>query len=99
MTALHWERYPQVSALPCARTGLTIQSHFGLAHATIDAYGRALQDYLTFCMTHYIVPQIATREHIASYVNDLTQHPHRYGPNVIKPERKDISHDDTNRGD
>ena len=73
MTAIRWERYPQVVALPCACTWLTIQGNLGLASAMIDAYGRALQDYLTFCRAHHIRPQAATRAHIAAYVNDLTQ--------------------------
>jgi integrase/recombinase XerD len=83
MTAIRWERYPQVVALPCACTWLTIQGNLGLASATIDAYGRALQDYLTFCRAHHIRPQAATRAHIAAYVNDLTQRPHRSGSTVV----------------
>src|SRR5207248_11607104 len=57
MTAIRWARYPQVAALPAACTWLTIQSDLGLAGATIEAYGRALQDYLTFCSTQQIVPE------------------------------------------
>ena len=57
MTAIQWERYPQVAALPCARTWLTIQGDLGLARATLEAYGRALQDYLTFCSAHHIAPR------------------------------------------
>lgn len=83
MTAIRWECYPQVAALPCACTWLTIQGNLGLASATIDAYGRALQDYLAFCSAHRIPPQTATRDHIAAYVNDLTQRPHRHGHNII----------------
>ena len=83
MTAIHWARYPQVAALPAACTWLTIQSDLGLAGATIEAYGRALQDYLTFCSAQQIVPETATRAHIAAYVHDLSTRPHRQGPNVI----------------
>jgi integrase/recombinase XerD len=83
MTAIHWARYPQVAALPAAGTWLTIQSDLGLASTTIEAYGRALQDYLTVCCTQPIGPETATHAHIAAYVSDLTARPHRRGPNVI----------------
>jgi hypothetical protein len=42
MTAIHWERYPQVATVPAARTWLTIQGDLGLASATLEAYGHAL---------------------------------------------------------
>jgi site-specific recombinase XerD len=67
-----WKHYPQVETSTQAATWLTIQSNLGLARTTIDAYGRALQEYLRFCMHCHIDPERATREHIASYVNDLT---------------------------
>jgi site-specific recombinase XerD len=68
---IDWKRYPQVEACSQAATWLTIQSHLGLACRTIDAYGRALQEYLLFCIHHQIDPEKATREHVALYVNDL----------------------------
>jgi site-specific recombinase XerD len=83
MTAIHWERYPQVATVSAARTWLTIQGNLGLARATLEAYGRALQDYLTFCRTKSIAPETATRAHLAAYVRDLTTRPHRQGPNVV----------------
>jgi integrase/recombinase XerD len=83
MSTIHWQRYPQVATLPAACTWLTIQRQLGLANATIDAYGRALQDYLTFCVVQQIPPETATRAHLAAYVSDLTQRPHRQGPNVV----------------
>jgi integrase/recombinase XerD len=83
MTAIHWERYPQVATMPAAWTWLTIQGDLGLADATIEAYGRALQDYLTFCQAQRVAPETATRAHLAAYVRDLTTRPHRQGPNVV----------------
>jgi site-specific recombinase XerD len=62
---------------------LTIQSDLGLAGATIDAYGRALQDYLTFCVDHWIDPEAAKRAHVAAYVGNLTNRAPRQGPTVI----------------
>lgn len=79
MTNILWERYPQVAAVPWARTWLTIQKNVGLADATIDAYGRALQEYLTFCADHDVESEAATREHIAAYVNHLTACPGKSG--------------------
>jgi integrase/recombinase XerD len=83
MADIQWERYPLVAALPCACTWLTIQHRLGRATATIDAYGRALQDYLTFCTNHQIRPETATREHIAAYLNDLLERPHRSGATIV----------------
>lgn len=84
MADIRWERYPQVATCPAACAWLTLQSHLGLAGATLDAYGRALEDYLTFCAIHKIHPGTATRAHIAAYVSDLTGRPHRRGPNVVQ---------------
>ena len=83
MTTIPWERYPQVAAVPAAYTWLTIQSDLGLAKATIEAYGRALQDYLTFCQAQEVMPETATRAHLAAYVRNLTTRAHRQGPNVV----------------
>src|SRR6266536_870968 len=86
MADVQWERYPHVAALSCACTWLTIQSRLGLAAATLDAYGRALQDYLTFCAAQQITPEAATREHIAAYVHTLLERPHRAGQNIVQFE-------------
>jgi site-specific recombinase XerD len=83
MTAIPWERFPQIATFSPARTWLTIQSDLGLARTTIDAYGGALQDYLTFCAHHRIDPETATRAQVALYVGDLLNRPHRQGRNVI----------------
>lgn len=72
-----WRRYPRVDREPPARAWLTIQANLGLAAATIDAYGRALEDYFAFGDRRAIVPERSTREHIAAYVNDLTLRPNR----------------------
>ena len=83
MSTIPWERYPQVSSLLSARTWLTLQNDLGLARTTIDAYARALQDYLTFCLDGRISAETATRAHIAAYVGNLLERPHHLGPNVI----------------
>lgn len=73
MADVRWECYPQLAALPLARTWLSIQSNLGLAPATVDAYGRGLHLFLNFCNENKIEPQTAAREHIAAYVHYLTQ--------------------------
>lgn len=68
---------------------LQIQAHLGLAPNTIDAYGRALEDYLRFCHRQSIGVEAATQEHIALYVHDLTSrpHPHHARTQVLNSER------------
>lgn len=76
MTDVHWEHLPSVTRDPRARSWLSIQANLGLAPGTIEAYGRALEDYLTFCSTSGGgVPESAGRAHIAAYVHDLTVRP------------------------
>ncbi len=75
MADVRWDCYPQVASIPSACTWLTIQNNLGLAPATVDAYGRGLHQFLSFCSENKIDPQTASREHIAAYVNYLTQRP------------------------
>lgn len=82
MTILQWHHYPQVESHPTAHSWLEIQANLGLAHNTIEAYGRALEDFLRFCMRENLEVQTATREHLARYVHDLTNRPGPRGPKV-----------------
>ncbi len=75
MTAIQWERYPLVAGNSNARTWLTIQANLGLARNTIDAYGRALADYLAFSARCGVPTETASRAHIAAYVRDLSDRP------------------------
>lgn len=83
MTEVRWERYPLVAQHPSACAWLSIQGALGLAPNTIDAYGRALHDYLTFCVDRAVDPDAATRAHVVAYVGDLARRPHRHGRNVV----------------
>ena len=69
---IHWERYPTLAHSHQARTWLKIQSDLGLAQNTVDAYGRALEDFFAFGARDGFAPELATREHIARYVHDLS---------------------------
>jgi integrase/recombinase XerD len=75
MREVHWERIPLVAHLPSARQWLTEQVNLGLADNTIDAYGRDLQDYISFCTDRDIGPESATRADIALYIRDLYERP------------------------
>src|SRR5262245_2827177 len=77
MSGLRWDRYPLVHETTQARTWLTIQDDLGLTPGTIDAYGRALQDYLRCLAGIGVDPQAVTREHVARYVGDLRSRPSR----------------------
>jgi integrase/recombinase XerD len=74
-----WKRYPLVSQSIYGQKWLTIQSHLGLSSHTIDAYGRALEDYLTFSHHRQVAVETATKEHIALFVHDLTSRTHPGG--------------------
>ena len=60
MAEVRWERYPLVARSPHARAWLTIQAHLGRAANTVEAYGRALEDYLTFAARHNVAVDAAT---------------------------------------
>jgi site-specific recombinase XerD len=82
MRAIYWERYPFVTQTPQARSWLQIQGNLGLASNTVEAYGRALNDYLSFCQRCEITAETATREHLSWYVHDLTSRPNPRSANV-----------------
>ena len=82
MTQVRWERYPLVAQSPHARSWLSMQGNLGLAQNTIEAYGRALEDYLAFSTRERFSPEEASREHIARYVHDLSSRPNPRGANI-----------------
>jgi site-specific recombinase XerD len=75
MAVVQWEKYPAVE--PRSRPGrwLEMQANLGLAPNTIDAYGRALDDYLRFSRAAGVEEELAGREHIARWVNHLCERP------------------------
>ncbi len=82
MSDIRWDRYPYVEQSTHGRTWLTIQMNLGLAQNTIDAYGRALEDFLAFGVRDGFTPESATREHIARYVHDLSSRPNPRGAKI-----------------
>ncbi len=82
MREICWDRYPLLSRFTHGRKWLTIQSHLGLSPNTIDAYGRALEDYLVFSQSRNPSVEAANKEHIALYVNDLTSRKNPRGQTI-----------------
>lgn len=78
-----WERYPSAATHSQVRKWLSIQQNLGLAPNTIEAYARALEDYLVFSQSQGIEIDHATREHIAAYIHNLATRPHKRGGNII----------------
>jgi integrase/recombinase XerD len=83
MRQVRWEFYPLVAQNETARSWLQMQTYLQLAPTTIDAYGRGLNDYLDFCTKQHILPEDATREDVALYVQDLASRPNRKGANIL----------------
>jgi integrase/recombinase XerD len=83
MVRLSWYAYPPlVARSQHARSWLDSQVNLGLATNTIDAYGRALNDFLRFGASLSLDPDYMGKEHIAAYVRDLISRPGPRGPNV-----------------
>ena len=86
MDEIRWELYPLVAASERSRAWLQLQSHLQLAPKTIDAYGRALNDFLAFCQRLGIVPETITREQVGLYVQDLAHRPNPKGAKLLSIE-------------
>jgi integrase/recombinase XerD len=78
-----WSRYPAVAKHAVAKRWLELQVLLGLATNTIDAYARALQDFLAYCGKTNIEPVQATRDQIAQYVGDLRRRPNPHGTKIL----------------
>jgi len=64
------------------KSWLQIEGNLGLAANTIEAYGRALEDYMTFCCRQRIEVETATKEHLSLYVHDLASRPNPRRANI-----------------
>jgi len=72
MVEVRWKRYPRLAAIGSAHTWLQIRANLGLARNTIEAYGRALEDYLAFTCLSDADVITAGREQVSAYVRDLS---------------------------
>ena len=76
---IRWDRYPAVAEQAMARRWIENQVLLGMAPNTVDAYARAVQDFLVFCEQAGVSATEATRDEIARYVGDLRQRPNPRG--------------------
>src|SRR6516225_5135531 len=83
MADVQWQHYPHVAANGPAHAWLVLESNLGLAANTLDAYGRALEEYISFSAEKETEVINAGRDHIAAYVRYLTSRPSRRGPKVV----------------
>lgn len=82
MDTIRWERFPLINQSSLAKSWLQYQFNLGLAPNTIEAYGRSLEDFLSFCSRHSVDPETAKKDQIGAYVRDLTSRPNPRGANV-----------------
>src|SRR5947209_19687446 len=83
MQEIRWESYPLVAQQELAHTWLTMQRNLQLAPATIDVYGRNLNDYLAFYSSHNLLPETLTRESLALYIQDLATRANPRGAHIL----------------
>jgi site-specific recombinase XerD len=83
MAEIRWQRYPRADKVDVVRAWLVLQANLGLAANTLDAYARAIEEYLAFSAGRDIPVITASRDHIATYVRDLTSRPNPRGANVV----------------
>jgi len=72
-----------VSNQPRATEWLTLQVALRRTPNTIAAYGRGLDDYLSFCSRAGIDPERASRGDVATYVQELTVRPPVRGRSAV----------------
>src|SRR5918995_5120200 len=77
------QRWPVLARHAHAAAWLQVWADMGRAPRTIDAYARALAEYLHSCERAGVDPVTASRAQVASYVHELTSRPGRRGPNVV----------------
>jgi len=70
-------RWPALAACVEAREWLRVLSDLGRSPRTVDAYGRALSDFLGFCERAGVDALSASRADVARYVRDLRERPAR----------------------
>jgi integrase/recombinase XerD len=80
---IRWDRYPTVAEHTTARRWIECQVHLGMATSTVDAYARAIQDFLAFCERAGIRADEATRDEVAQYVGDLRRRSSPHGANIL----------------
>lgn len=80
------ERWPVLGRHERAAEWLRVWADLGRAPRTVEAYARALAEFLLSCENASVDPLAATRADIASYVRELRSRPSRRGANVLSFE-------------
>ena len=68
---IRWDRCPLAAADLHARAWITLQSHRGLAHNTLDAYSRGLERYFRFLTQLHFSCVSVTRAEVGLYLASL----------------------------
>lgn len=77
------QRWPVLGRHERAAEWLGVWADLGRAPRTIDAYSRALAEFLLSCEAAGVDPLTATRAQVASFVAELRARPSRRGGNVV----------------
>ena len=68
-------RYPVLAENPHGKQWIKSEALLGLAHNTIDAYARGVNDFLEFCQRADVNLLTASKGDLVRYVGDLRQRP------------------------
>ncbi|MFD5827004.1 tyrosine-type recombinase/integrase [Lentzea sp. NPDC060358] len=79
MITVRWERYPLVEQHSDAHRWLQFIANIGRAWNTVDAYGRAVDDHLAFCLTIGVTPEEARPDAVAAWIGEMHQRPNPSG--------------------
>lgn len=71
MHVIQWARCPLIAKNDYARRWLQTVADLGHARNTVEAYGRAVEEYLSFTKGLGVAVAEARRDHIATYVRSL----------------------------
>jgi site-specific recombinase XerD len=68
MAIPRWDLIPRVADHPQGREWLQTLAHLQRAPNTLDAYGRSLETFLTWCVKESVEPVQATKFHVVQYL-------------------------------
>src|SRR5438876_477196 len=76
-------RWPRLASCRLAVEWLEMLVDLGRSPRTVEAYARAVVDYLEFCERAAVDVMSASRGDVAGYVRDLRERPGRHGTRVV----------------
>jgi integrase/recombinase XerD len=80
---IEWGRYPLTAEDALARRWVEAEALVGLAHNTVDAYARGVEDFLGFCGREGVEPLGASKADARRYVGDLRRRPGPRGTKTV----------------